>query len=84
MCNDKTAPRRRHLFRFGVRTLFVVVTCVAAYLAGHRTGFYAGYTKFERPVSTLVSTRTTTTCSMRKSQNPIVRLTMYDRAGADS
>ncbi len=28
-----------------MRTLFVVITCVAAYLAGHRTGFHAGYTK---------------------------------------
>ena len=45
MCNDKTAPRRRHLISFGLRTLFVVVTCVAAYFAGHRTGFHAGYTK---------------------------------------
>ena len=45
MCNDETAPARRHHIRFCMRTLFVVVTVIGAYLAGHRTGFYTGYSK---------------------------------------
>lgn len=45
MCTDKTAPRRHPFINFGLRALFVVVTCVGAYFAGHRTGFHAGYAK---------------------------------------
>ena len=36
---------RRHYIGFCMRTLLVAVTVVAAYLAGHRTGFYTGYSK---------------------------------------
>jgi hypothetical protein len=42
MHNGMRIPKRR-FFRFGLRTLLVVVTCVAAFLAGHRMGFQAGY-----------------------------------------
>jgi len=45
MSDNKTDSRRRHVFSFAVRTLLAVVACVAAYLAGHRVGFHAGYTK---------------------------------------